>query len=151
MIFDDLQWKKHTQVIAAKASHTLGFLRRKLRDCSKQVRSTTYKSMVRPTMEYASSSSDPYKTEDADYLDKVQCCAACYACNNYMERTQGCVTVMVNSLAWETLQDRWKMQRLTMCFKINTTWSRSQRQNQSSDQTTAECQGLRGFSSHTPA
>ena len=69
-------------------------------------------------MEYASSSWDPYKTEDADYLDKVQRLAACYACNNYTERTQGCVTAIVNSLGWETLQDCWKMQRLTMLFKI---------------------------------
>ena len=89
---DDLQWEKHTQAAAAKASHTLGFLRRNLRYGSKQVQSTTYKSMIRPTMEYASSSWYPYKTEDADYLDKVQCRAARYACSNYMERTQRCVT-----------------------------------------------------------
>ena len=56
---DDLQWEKHTQATAAKASRTLGFLRRNFRDCSKQVRATTYKSMVRPTMEYASTSWDP--------------------------------------------------------------------------------------------
>ena len=79
---DDLQWEKHTQATAAKASHTLEFLRRNLKDCSKQVRSTTYKSMVCPTMEYASSSWDPYKTEDADYLDKVQRHAARYACHS---------------------------------------------------------------------
>ena len=143
---DDLQWEKHTQATAAKASRTLGFLRRNLKDCSKQVRSTTYKSMVRPTIKYASSSWDPYKTEDADYLDKVQRRAARYACNNYTERTQGCVTAMVNSLGWETLQDRRKIQRLTM-----TTWSRSQRQNPSSGQTTAEREGHRGFLFHTPA
>ena len=115
---DNLQWEKHTQATSAMASRTLGFLRRNLKDCSKQVRSTTYKSMVRPTMEYASSSWDPYKKEDADYLDKVQRHAARYACNNYKERTQGCITAMVNSLGWETLQDRRKMQRLTMLFKI---------------------------------
>ena len=77
---DDLQWEKHTQATAAKASRTLGFLRRNLKDCSKQVRSTTYKPMVRPTMKYASSSWDPNKTDDADYLDKVQRRAARYAC-----------------------------------------------------------------------
>ena len=91
---EDLKWEKHTQTTAAKASHTLGFLRRNLKDCSKQVRSTTYKSMVCLTMEYASSSWDPYKTEDADYLDKVQRCTARYACNNYTERTQGCHSIV---------------------------------------------------------
>ena len=100
---DDLQWEKHTQATAAKASRTLGFLRRNFRDCSKQVRATTYKSMVRPTMEYASTSWDPYKTEDVNCLDKVQRRAARYARNNYTERTPGCVTAMVSSLGWESL------------------------------------------------
>ena len=83
---DDLQWEKHTQATAVKASRTLGFLKRNFRDCSKQVRATTYKSMVRPTIEYASTSWDPYKTEDVNSLDKVRR-AARYACNNYTERT----------------------------------------------------------------
>ena len=115
---DDIQWEKHTQATAAKASRTLGFLRHNLRDCSKQVRATTYKSMVRPTMEYASTSWDPYKTEDVNCLDKVQRRTARYACNNYTERAPGCVTSMVSSLGWESLQDRRKMHRLTMLYKI---------------------------------
>ena len=68
---DDLQWKKHTKSTAADTTRTLGFLRRNLRECSKQVRGTTYKSMVRPTMEFASISWDPYKT-DVNCLDKAQ-------------------------------------------------------------------------------
>ena len=115
---DDLQWEKLTKATAAKASRTLGFLRRNFRDCSKQIRATTYKSMVRPTMEYASTSWDPYKTEDVNCLDKVQRRAARYACNNYTEQTPGCVTAMVSSLGWESLQDRRKMHRLTMLYKI---------------------------------
>ena len=83
---DDLQWEKHTQATAVKASRTLGFIKLNFRDCSKQVRATTYKSMVRPTMEYASTSWDPYKTEDVNSLNKVRR-AARYACNNYTERT----------------------------------------------------------------
>ena len=45
-ISDDLQWEKHTQATVAMASRTLGFLSRNFRDCSKQVRDTTYKSML---------------------------------------------------------------------------------------------------------
>ena len=74
--------------------------------------------MARPTMEYASTSWDPYMVEDVNRLDKVQRRAACYACNNYTERTPGCVTAMVSSLGWESLQDRRKVQRLTMLFKV---------------------------------
>ena len=46
---------------AAKAHKTLGFLRRNLRECTKTVRVAMYTSMVRPTLEYASSSWNPYK------------------------------------------------------------------------------------------
>ena len=63
-ISDDLQWEKHTQATAAKASCTIGFLR----NCSKQNRDTTYKSMIRPTTEYASTSWDPYKVEDVNLV-----------------------------------------------------------------------------------
>ena len=73
---------------AAKASRTIGFLRRNFRDCSKQVRDTTYKSMVRPTMEYASTSWDPYKVEDVNSLDKAQRRVARYACNNTQNEPQ---------------------------------------------------------------
>ena len=114
---DDLKWEKHAQATAANASRTLGFLRRNLGG-SKQVGATTYKSMVRPTMEYASTSWNPYKTENVNCLDKVQRHAARYACNNYTERTPGSVTTMVSSLGWESLQDRRKMHRLAMLYKI---------------------------------
>ena len=79
---DDLQWEKHTQATAAKASRTLGFLMRNFKDCSKQVRATTCLSMVRPTMDDASTSWNPYKTEDVNCLDIVQRRKAHYACYN---------------------------------------------------------------------
>ena len=49
-IGDDLQWEDNTQATAATASRTIGFL--------------TYKYMVLPTMEYASTSWDPCTVED---------------------------------------------------------------------------------------
>ena len=74
--------------------------------------------MVRPTMEYASTSYDPYKTEGISCLDKVQRRAERYACKNYTERTPGCVTAMVSSLGWESLQLRRKRHCLTMLYNI---------------------------------
>ena len=69
-------------------------------------------------MEYAASAWDPYKVDDVNRLDKVQRRAARFACNDYKDRTPGCVTSMVNRLGWEQLQDRRRLQRLTMLFKI---------------------------------
>ena len=152
-ISGDLQWEKHTQATAAKASLTLGYQRRNLRDCSKQVHDTTYKSMVRPTMEYASTSWDLYKVEDVNSLDKVQHRDACYACNNYTEQNPGCITAVVSSLDLESLQDCRKIHSLTTLFKINRSsiiWSRSRSQNLSSRSTTAEHEVHIGFLSRTP-
>ena len=115
---DNLQWEKHTQATAAKASRTLGFLRRNLRDCSREVKDTAYKTMVRPTMEYASTAWDPYKVDDINCLDKVQRRAARFVCSEYTDRTPGCVTSMINKLGWEQLQARRRIMRLTMLFKL---------------------------------
>ena len=43
---NDLTWRKHIETKAAKASKTLGFLRRNLRECSKPDREAAYTSMV---------------------------------------------------------------------------------------------------------
>ena len=45
-------------------SKTLGFLRRNLGDCTMQVKSTAYTSLVRPTLEYSSSVWDPSSIQD---------------------------------------------------------------------------------------
>ena len=61
---NDLTWHKHIDSTMAKASKTLGFLRRNLGDCNMQVKSTAYTSLVRPTLEYSSSVWNPSSIED---------------------------------------------------------------------------------------
>ena len=113
-ISEDLSWKKQVDYTAAKASRTLGFLRRNLRECSKNVRSSAYSAMVQPTLDYASTTWDPYAKEDINTLDKVQRRGARFVCNNYTDRTLGCVTAMINSLGWIPLSTRRCHQRLIM-------------------------------------
>ena len=67
-ISDDLSWKTHIDNISSKASKTLGFLRRNLHNCTKDVRETTYSTLVRPTLEYASSAWDPHQVSDVNRL-----------------------------------------------------------------------------------
>jgi hypothetical protein len=59
-----------------------------------------YTSMVRPTMEYASSVWDPTNREKIINLEKVQKRAAKFVFNTYTDRTPGCVNKMVESLKW---------------------------------------------------
>ena len=50
-IAENLDWSPHYNTIASKANRTLGVLRRQLKGCSKSVKSTAYKALVRPQLE----------------------------------------------------------------------------------------------------
>ena len=54
-ITNDLKWNTHISNICTKANRTLGFLRRTLFSCPKNVKEAAYKGMVRPILEYGSS------------------------------------------------------------------------------------------------
>ena len=115
---NDLTWHKHVDATVAKASKTLGFLRRNLSECTTHVKSAAYTSLVRPTLEYSSAVWDPSSTEDINKLEKVQRQAAHFVHSNYFDRTPGCVSKMVSDLGWEPLQKRRQFDRLTTLYKI---------------------------------
>ena len=117
-ISNNLTWDRHIDNTIGKGNKTLGFIRRNLKDCTKPVKSAAYTSMVRPTMEYASSVWDPTNRKKIGNLEKVQKRAARFVFNNYTDRTPGCVTEMVESLKWEKLEERRKSNRLCMLYKI---------------------------------
>ena len=56
--------------IAAKASGTLGFLRRKLYNCTKEARERSYNTFAVPTLQYASAAWDPYLEGDMEKLSE---------------------------------------------------------------------------------
>ena len=51
----DFKWNSHINRIAAKANKTLGFLKRNLYSCSQQIKCMSYKTLVRPVLEFCSS------------------------------------------------------------------------------------------------
>ena len=55
-ISNDLSWANHISNITAKANRTIGFLRRNIHACPKEVKET----LVRPSIEYASAVWDPF-------------------------------------------------------------------------------------------
>ena len=64
-IANDLKWNTHVSNICTKANRTLGFLRRTLFSCPKNV-----KGMVRPILEYGSSVWDPHTGKLQEELEK---------------------------------------------------------------------------------
>ena len=116
----DLSWSEHINNTATKGNKTLGFLRRNFRRCTPSVKATTYKTMVRPILEYASTVWGPPEgdTGDASSLERVQRRAARFVVNNYTERTPGCVTNILKDLEWDPLSYRRSTNRLLMLYRF---------------------------------
>ena len=80
---EDLQWKTHIDNITAKAPRKVGFLRRNLYNCTKEVREATYCTLVHPTLKYVSAVWDPFRTTDINRLEQVQRKASRFVHRNY--------------------------------------------------------------------
>ena len=93
-----MTWQTHVNRTAAKASSTLGFLRRNLHSCTQDVRERT--------------------SRDVDQLEKVQRRGARYMKNNYHERSPWCVTNMLTDMQWLPLKEQRRAHRLSYLRKI---------------------------------
>jgi myo-inositol-hexaphosphate 3-phosphohydrolase len=75
-IQSDLKWDSHINSITTKANRKRGFLRRNINISSTTVKEQAYKSLVRPSLEYACSVWDPYTKGKKPQLEQVQRMAA---------------------------------------------------------------------------
>jgi hypothetical protein len=71
-ISKDLRWDDHINTITAKANRTLGFLRRNMRGCKSSAKAAAYQGLVRPTLDYACSTWDPWNSGNIQQVEKVQ-------------------------------------------------------------------------------
>ena len=118
-ISNDLQWEKHINNVARKANNTLNFLRRNLRYCPRDVKSTAYFSLVRSTMDYAASCWDPYLQKDKDKLEQINRRAARFVGNIPRSDRTTSVTSLMKDMQWNTLEKRRQNQRMCMMYKIS--------------------------------
>jgi hypothetical protein len=105
--------------LTTKASKTLGFLRRNINISSATVtvKELAYKSLVRPSLEYACSAWNPYTKENITQLDQVQRRAARYVTNCYHNTSS--VSNMLGHLNWQSRADRRSDAHLVMLYKIS--------------------------------
>ena len=82
-ISEDLKWSEHINNITKKANETLGFLKRNIRVYNKDLKSTAYKTLVRPQLEYASTVWSPHTDLDINKLESVQRRAALWVTRDY--------------------------------------------------------------------
>ena len=115
-ISSDLSWNQHVDNTVKKATNTLNFLRRNIRDCPPRVNEQCYKTLVRPIMEYASCVWDPNTNTNINKLEMVQRRAARFVKGDY-DMTSS-VTTIPNELGWDTLQERRQHAKATMFYRI---------------------------------
>lgn len=117
-ISEDLSWREHINATSAKATRSVGFLRRNLRNCPKSIRSQAFTTLVRPVLEYASVVWDPYQQQLISRLENVQRQAARFATGDYTTRDPGSMSSMLHQLGWEPLEHRRARNRTIMLYKI---------------------------------
>ena len=66
ILSDELKWSPHIKSGTTSANSTLGFIRRNLKQCLKDLMELAYLSLVRSKLEYAASVWDPHYTSDAN-------------------------------------------------------------------------------------
>ena len=117
-ITENLSWEKHIGNITIKASQTLGFLHRNLSECSPPVKESSYKAMVRPSLENAATVWDRDKQNHIKAIEQVQRRAARFVLNDNSTKTPGCVTMILSDLNWESLKQRRRDSLLCMMYII---------------------------------
>ena len=117
-ISNDLSWANHIGNITAKPNHTIGFLRRNIHACPKEVKEASYTTLVRPAIEYASAVWDPFNKNQISQLDFVQRRAARIVSNNFQDREPGAVTSIISNLKWESLEQRREKARSVLMYNI---------------------------------
>jgi len=112
-----LNFNNHIDSVAKKANGTRAFLNRNLRSCSLSIRDSTYKTYIRPMVEYASTVWDPHTRRNINKLEQVQRHSARYVTSNHDYTNSTCA--MVHDLDWPTLQQRRQSpsQPLKMLYK----------------------------------
>ena len=107
LISSDLSWDKHISDVARRANYTLGLIRRNLRHCPRDAKTTAYFSLVRSTMDYCSAIWYPYLEKDKTKLERVNRRAARVVCNKTDPCDHASVTNLLRDyLWWPTLQHR---------------------------------------------
>jgi len=118
-ISHDLRWNDHIDYVAAKANSTLRFVRRNININNPEVKERAYKTLVRPILEYSSTVWDRSPGHhNCLKKDRVSATKSCSHNLNCYRRTSS-VGVVITELNWQPLDERRRIARLVMFYKIH--------------------------------
>jgi ribonuclease P/MRP protein subunit RPP40 len=116
---EKLKFNLHIDNITSKASSALGFLKRNLRHCPKQVKERAYHTLVRPKLEYSSTIWNPQQKTQVSQIEQIQRNAARFVLGkpfNYQNPSS--VTSMIQELNWPSLEKRRYNADLVLMYKV---------------------------------
>lgn len=112
----NLSWSTHINKITAKASRTLGYLKRNLHGAPSDTRKLAYQTFVRPQLEFASPIWSPHQAYLARNLESIQNRAARFIARDYNRHSS--VTKIKLSLSLESLESRRTVALLCLFHKM---------------------------------
>ena len=115
-ITDNMDWGQHVSEISSKATKTLGFLHGNLAFAPWSTKET-YKTLVRPKLEYAAPIWSPHSKLQINQIEKVQRTAAHLACRRW--RNTSSVGEMLDELEWLSLEARRDQSSMLLFHKIH--------------------------------
>jgi len=126
-----LTFNEYINNVIHKANSTRAFVARNTQKCPTSIKSTAYKSFVRPQLEYASTAWSPHTRCNTDKIEAVQRRAARSVLNDWSHPntqtpalkelhpyTIGSSSSMLQFLGWNSLEERRGHYSLVMMYKI---------------------------------
>ena len=113
----DLKWGFHVEKVVSKANRSLGFIKRNLSMCPKEIKCAAHHILVRPQLEYVSVACNPHLETQKESIERVQKKAARFVANEHSWE-EGSMTKLLRDLEWSSLEARRTVARLTFFYKI---------------------------------
>lgn len=112
----NLKWDRHVDYICSRALRKLGYVKRTLKNSSKEVKLTAFKTLVRPILEYGSVVWDVHLKKDINLIDSVQAKAIRFISNRYDRHFSP--SSALPTLGLESLSLRRTIERLKLLHRI---------------------------------
>ena len=93
-------------------------VRRNLSSCPADVKSTCYKTLVRPQLEYAATVWGPWTQTNISKIEAVQQRAACFTLSDYRRTSSVSSNSMLHQLKWDDLITRRHQSKVTMIYRV---------------------------------
>ena len=116
-ISKNMKWNNHIAHITSKANRTSAFIHRNLKGCPTKTQVHCFKTLTRPTLEYASVVWDPHHQKDINALEMTQRRAARRIPNDFSSTTSA--SGLTKKFGLETLRTRRKRDKVTAIHKMN--------------------------------